>query len=87
METRTPLPPFSLATAVEKVRLAEDGWNTRDAAKVALAYTPDTKWRNRAEFVRIPELLNSQSCLSNNLAVDHDWRRPPVSRSYGSCFL
>lgn len=50
METRPPLPPFTLETAKQKVRLAEDGWNTRDAAKVALAYTPDTKWRNRAEF-------------------------------------
>ena len=50
METRPPLPPFSLASAVQKVRLAEDGWNTRDAAKVAMAYTLDTKWRNRAEF-------------------------------------
>lgn len=47
---RHPLPPFSKATAVEKVRLAEDGWNSRDPAKVALAYTPDSKWRNRAEF-------------------------------------
>ena len=51
METRPPLPPFSRETAIEKVRLAEDGWNTRNAAKVALAYTPDTKWRNRATFV------------------------------------
>lgn len=47
---RHPLPPFSKATAVEKVRLAEDGWNSRNPAKVALAYTPDSKWRNRAEF-------------------------------------
>lgn len=51
MDTRPPLPPFSRETAVQKVRLAEDGWNTRDAAKVALAYTPDTRWRNRAEFI------------------------------------
>jgi nuclear transport factor 2 (NTF2) superfamily protein len=51
METRPPLPPFTLETAIQKVRLAEDGWNTRDAAKVALAYTLDTKWRNRVEFV------------------------------------
>jgi len=50
MESRPPLPPFTHETAVQKVRLAEDGWNTRDAAKVALAYTLDTKWRNRAEF-------------------------------------
>jgi nuclear transport factor 2 (NTF2) superfamily protein len=48
--TRSPLPPFTRETAIEKVRLAEDGWNSRDAGKVALAYTLDTKWRNRAEF-------------------------------------
>ena len=50
-ETRPPLPPFTRESAIQKVRLAEDGWNTRDAAKVALAYTVDTQWRNRAEFV------------------------------------
>ena len=49
--TRPPLPPFTLQSATEKVRLAEDGWNTRDPAKVALAYTVDSRWRNRAEFV------------------------------------
>lgn len=43
METRPPLPPFTRDTAIQKVRLAEDGWNTRDAAKVATAYTMDTK--------------------------------------------
>ena len=48
--SRPPLPPFDETTAREKVRLAEDGWNSRNAAKVALAYTEDTKWRNRAEF-------------------------------------
>lgn len=48
--SRPPLPPFNDQTAVEKVRLAEDGWNSRDPAKVALAYTLDTKWRNRVEF-------------------------------------
>lgn len=50
--SRPPLPPFTRASAIEKVRLAEDGWNSRDAAKVSLAYTPDTVWRNRAEFPR-----------------------------------
>ena len=50
--SRAPLPPFTEATAREKVRLAEDGWNSRDAAKVALAYTNDTVWRNRTEFPR-----------------------------------
>lgn len=49
--SRPPLPPFTEETARQKVRLAEDGWNSRDAAKVALAYTTDTKWRNRSQFV------------------------------------
>jgi len=50
MNTRPPLPPFTRESAIEKVRLAEDGWNSRDPANVALAYTLDTQWRNRAEF-------------------------------------
>ncbi len=49
--TRPPLPPFTRETAVQKVRLAEDAWITRDPAKVAGAYTADSRWRNRAEFV------------------------------------
>jgi nuclear transport factor 2 (NTF2) superfamily protein len=49
--SRPPLPPFTEAGAIEKVRLAEDGWNSRDPARVALAYTPDSHWRNRAEFL------------------------------------
>ena len=48
--SRPPLPPFTLETAAQKARGAEDGWNTRDPAKVALAYSLDTRWRNRAEF-------------------------------------
>ncbi|WP_250453305.1 nuclear transport factor 2 family protein [Caballeronia sp. ATUFL_M2_KS44] len=51
MESRPPLPPFDADTAAQKVRLAEDGWNTRDPKRVALAYSEDTRWRNRAEFV------------------------------------
>lgn len=50
--SRPPLPPFTLETATQKIRLAEDGWNSRDPAKVALAYTPDCIWRNRAEFIQ-----------------------------------
>ena len=50
-ERRPPLPPFIRETAIEKVRLAEDAWNSRDPKRVALAYTPDSRWRNRAEFV------------------------------------
>ena len=47
--SRPPLPPFTKDSAKEKIRLAEDGWNSRDPAQVALAYTPDSQWRNRAE--------------------------------------
>ncbi len=49
---RPPLPPFTRETAAQKVRLAEDAWNTRDPEKVSLAYTPDSAWRNRSEFLR-----------------------------------
>ena len=48
---RPPFPPFTEETARQKVRMAEDAWNGRDPAKVALAYTPDSQWRNRAEFL------------------------------------
>jgi len=51
MATRPPLPPFTRETAVQKVRLAEDAWNSRDPEKVSLAYTPDSRWRNRSEFI------------------------------------
>lgn len=67
METRPPLPPFTLETATQKVRLAEDGWNTRDAARVALAYSEDTRWRNRAEFA------NGRAAAQSLL--ERKWRR------------
>ena len=50
-ESRPPFPPFTPETAIQKVRLAEDAWNTRDANKVSLAYAVDSRWRNRSEFV------------------------------------
>ncbi|PSB15729.1 DUF1348 domain-containing protein [Phormidesmis priestleyi ULC007] len=50
METKPPLPPFTLETAKTKVQAAEDAWNTRDPQRVALAYTADSEWRNRSEF-------------------------------------
>jgi nuclear transport factor 2 (NTF2) superfamily protein len=50
METKPPLPPFTHETAIQKVRMAEDAWNTRDPERVALVYTEDTHWRNRVEF-------------------------------------
>ncbi len=51
-ETRPPVPPFTPETAAQKVRGAEDGWNSRDPARVSLAYTVDSQWRNRAEFIQ-----------------------------------
>ena len=69
---RHPLPPFTKETAIEKVRLAEDGWNSRDAAKVARAYTPDSKWRNRAEF---PEgRAEIEEFLTRKWAKELDYR-------------
>ena len=50
-ETRPPIPPFTRESAAQKVRLAEDAWNSRDPERVALAYSPDSAWRNRAEFI------------------------------------
>ena len=49
--SRPPLPPFTVETAEQKARLAEDAWNSRDPARVALAYTPDSRWRNRSTFL------------------------------------
>jgi nuclear transport factor 2 (NTF2) superfamily protein len=58
MSDRPPLPPFSLESATEKIRLAENAWNSRDPERVSLAYTVD-KWRNRAEFLRgRPEIVS-----------------------------
>lgn len=51
MEKRFPIPPFTMETALQKVQAAEDAWNTRDPERVTLAYTIDTEWRNRTEFI------------------------------------
>jgi nuclear transport factor 2 (NTF2) superfamily protein len=69
---RPPLPPFTHASATEKVRLAEDGWNSRDAARVALAYSEDTQWRNRAEFVT--SRSDAQQLLERKWAKELDYR-------------
>lgn len=50
--SRPPLPPFTKETAIQKVRMAEDAWNTREPARIALAYTADSQWRNRSEFLQ-----------------------------------
>lgn len=76
--TRPPLPPFTRETAIEKVRLAEDGWNSRDAAKVALAYTVDTRWRNRVEFA-----TNRQEAQAFLRASGRKNTSIGSSRSYG----
>ncbi|SDF47752.1 hypothetical protein SAMN05660880_00100 [Luteibacter sp. 22Crub2.1] len=67
-----PLPPFTHATAVQKVRMAEDGWNSRNPAKVALAYTRDSQWRNRAEFVNGREAI--VAFLTRKWEKEHDYR-------------
>ncbi len=68
---RPPLPPFTRESAIQKVRLAEDGWNTRDPAKVALAYTIDSRWRNRSEFINgRSEII---AFLSRKWANELDW--------------
>jgi nuclear transport factor 2 (NTF2) superfamily protein len=72
MSSRPPLPPFTLETASQKVRLAEDGWNTRDPQKVAMAYTIDSRWRNRAEFIIGRE--NIIAFLSRKWATELDYR-------------
>ncbi|TXI36532.1 MAG: nuclear transport factor 2 family protein [Methylophilus methylotrophus] len=70
--TRPPLPPFTRETAIQKVRLAEDGWNSRDAAKVAWAYSIDTNWRNRSEFIKGRE--QAQRFLERKWNKEHEYR-------------
>lgn len=71
-ESRPPLPPFTHETAIQKVRQAEDGWNTRDAAKVALAYSLDTRWRNRAEFANNRD--EARAFLARKWSKELDYR-------------
>src|SRR5687767_12702412 len=59
MEKRFPVPPFTYETALQKVQAAEDAWNTRDPEKVCLAYTLDTEWRNRTEFINGREAVKA----------------------------
>ncbi|MEH6458545.1 nuclear transport factor 2 family protein [Chitinimonas sp. JJ19] len=69
---RPPLPPFDRNTALAKVRAAEDGWNGRSPAKVALAYTPDSRWRNRNEFLQGREEI--EGFLHRKWQREHDYR-------------
>ncbi|BDW83415.1 hypothetical protein MACH24_28530 [Erythrobacter sp. Dej080120_24] len=69
---RQPIPPFTRETAVQKVRLAEDAWNSRNPQQVALAYTEDTRWRNRAEFPQ--GRAEVEAFLSRKWAAEHEYR-------------
>ncbi len=72
MSSRPPLPPFDLESATRKVRLAEDAWNTREPQRVALAYTEDSRWRNRAEFLQGREAI--VAFLERKWARELDYR-------------
>ena len=70
--SRPPVPPFTTETAAAKVRAAEDGWNGRNPAKVALAYTPDSQWRNRAEFLQGRDQI--EAFLTRKWERERDYR-------------
>lgn len=70
--SRPPFPPFTTETAAQKARMAEDAWNSRDPARVALAYTPDSHWRNRAEFLQGRAAI--EAFLTRKWAQEQDYR-------------
>ena len=69
---RPPLPPFNAETAAQKVRMAEDAWNSHDATKVSLAYSPDSTWRNRSEFIQGRQQI--QQFLERKWSKEHEYR-------------
>jgi len=82
MNIRPPLPPFSLETAQLKVQAAEDAWNSRDPERVSLAYTENTEWRNRTEFLRGREQV--VEFLRRKWAREHDYRLRKELWAFGS---
>ncbi len=70
--SRPPLPPFTAETAAQKVRMAEDAWNSRDPARVALAYTPDSLWRNRDTFLQGRQAI--ETFLTRKWQKEQDYR-------------
>ena len=68
---KPPLPPFTLETAAQKARMAEDAWNSRDPARVALAYTTDSRWRNRAEFLQGRDAIQAFLMRKWNRELDY----------------
>jgi nuclear transport factor 2 (NTF2) superfamily protein len=75
METKPPLPPFSEETALAKVQAAEDAWNTREPNKVALAYTEDSEWRNRSEFLHGRDEIRQFLTRKWNKELDYRLRK------------
>lgn len=71
-EVRPPIPPFTKESAIQKVRMAEDGWNSRDPQRVSMVYTQDSQWRNRAEFPRGREEI--VQFLTHKWAKELDYR-------------
>ena len=71
-ESKPPVPPFTLETAKQKIQAAEDAWNSRDAARVSMAYTPDTEWRNRNEFLHGRDEV--REFLTRKWAKEFDYR-------------
>src|SRR3977135_4471233 len=69
--SRPPLPPFTAETAAQKARMAEDAWNTRDPARVALAYTTDSHWRNRSEFLQGRDAIEAFLTRKWNRELDY----------------
>lgn len=80
--SRSPLPPFTRDSALQKVRAAEDAWNTRDAQRVALAYTEDSRWRNRADFLQGRDAI--VDFLTRKWQREHDYRLIKELWAFGS---
>ncbi len=80
--SRPPLPPFTRETAAQKARMAEDAWNSRDPERVALAYTEDSRWRNRSEFFEGRAAI--VAFLTRKWAREHEYRLIKGHRSYGN---
>lgn len=81
MESKPPLPPFTEETALQKVKAAEAAWNTRDPEKVSQAYTPDTQWRNRDEFINGRDEV--KAFLERKWANEQDYRLEKSLWAYG----
>nr|WP_067293806.1 nuclear transport factor 2 family protein [Marinobacterium profundum] len=71
-QPRPPLPPFNRDTAMQKIRLAEDAWNSQDPDRVSMAYTPDSRWRNRSEYVTGREQI--RDLLQRKWQREHEYR-------------